>query len=184
MTQSLTYLYSLSPDCSTSPGHLVPLLHLASHQGTHQHPALLHLPLRGPIALGGPAEQGPMRADRLGLRAGIYGSSLSPYYIVLPHKDRAIYYDSVSLWSSFQRSVVIRVGFKGWLVRRGEARERCARGKMGRRKKGRLSFLSSFFPSSPSLRCRPSLLSTRPYEIKRDDWGRISFKVLFALTKG
>ena len=49
---------------------------------------------------------------------------------------------------------------------RGEARERCARGKVGKRKKG-LSFLSSFFPSSPSLRCRPSLLTTVRYHKRR-----------------
>ena len=117
MTQSLTYLYSLSVDCSTSPDHLVPLLHLASHQGTHLHPALLHLPLRGPIALGGPTEQGPKRAGPLGLRPGIYASSLFPYCVVLLHKDRVIYYRILSYIRIILKLVPAQCSLQTWLSR-------------------------------------------------------------------
>ena len=51
--------------------------------------------------------------------------------------------------------------------RRGEARERCARGKMGEN----LPFLPSFLPLSPSLRSLSGLLSTVRYH--KRDWGRV-----------
>ena len=56
---------------SISQDHPVQRHHLASLQGTHLPPTLLHLPLRGPIAMGGPMERGPRQCGPLAHRPGV-----------------------------------------------------------------------------------------------------------------